>query len=99
MGLRKKKAKTGFDGPDFAVLTQRAQSLETGELIDALENSISAVNRYISEYRRTRDATLLEELKMSAEAFYVMADVLAERSGDAYGNPVAPARQRGSSHY
>jgi len=62
------------------------------DVLEAFEISLSSITRYVGEYRRTRDPVLLEELKMSAEAFYVLADTLASRT-DAYDNPVAPARQ------
>lgn len=92
-----KKTRTPFEGPDFDVLIHRAEMLDSGEALEQMETALNAVNRYASEYRRTRDVVLLEELKMSAEAFYVLADVLSKRQGDAYGQ-VQPARQRGS-HY
>lgn len=96
MILRSKKKAKPFEGPDFDVLIQRAQILGTSEAVEALEVSLNSISRYVSEYRRTRDVTLLEEMKMSAEAFYVLADELAGRHIDGYD--VAPARQR-REHY
>jgi hypothetical protein len=89
--LRKRKA-APFEGPDYDTLIKRAQSMDASQVIEAMEISLSSITRYVGAYRATRDATLLEELKMSAQAFYVLADTLVGRE-DGYGNPVAPAKQ------
>lgn len=89
MRLRKKAP---FEGPDFEALIKRANVMDASGVLEAFEVSLSSITRYVSEYRRTRDPSLLEELKMSAEAFYVLADTLAART-DGYDRTVAPARQ------
>jgi len=94
----RKKRKIPFEGPDYDVLIKRAEMMGQSDVLEAFEASLASITRYVSEYRRTRDLTLLEELKMSAMAFYVLSDTLTKRE-DGYGkktDDVAPARQRGA---
>lgn len=76
MKLRKRGK---FSSANLLALATRAKVLDRSELLDNLETALSLLGRYVSEYRRTREARMLAEAKMSAEAVYAMADELLGR--------------------
>jgi hypothetical protein len=74
------KRKKKFLGPNFEALIKRSSNFDNGDLLDSIDRSMVAFQRYLEEYHRGRDPIFLEELKLSAEAIYVLADVLANRA-------------------
>ena len=78
--FRKKPQPNRFSGPDVDDIRRRIHSLDKSEMLDHMDTTISVVNRQISEFRRTRDAYLLDEIRMSSEVIYVLADALKDDS-------------------
>lgn len=72
-------------------LTQRAELLDTNEIIDAIDLSLSALCRYVPIYRQTKDIDCLSEIKLSTESVFVMTNELLSRHSAV--SEVTPARQ------
>jgi hypothetical protein len=81
MGLRRKKAET--------------PSMDTPSALALAERA--NLNKYFTEYRRSRETDFLGEMSLCAEALYVMTEELATRAGAASPITAKPARQIKSS--
>jgi hypothetical protein len=90
MRKRRKKAPE-FDAPDLLALAERVTRLGNNEIIEQLDITLATLNRYVPEFRRTRDADYLGEIGLGAQALYVMAKELGVRQGDLL--PERPTRQ------
>lgn len=87
-----KKRRKNLEAPDLPALADRAATLGSDEVLDAIDLTLNTMTRYVVEYRRTKLIDLLGETKLSAEAMYVLANELMQRAG-AVDRPVAPSRQ------
>lgn len=94
MDLRR-KVKSSFTGPNFEVLFRRIQKIGSDEALDQIDQTVSVLCKYVPEYRRAKNPEILGEVKLAAEALYVLAAELESRQG--VTSEIAPARQRG--HY
>ena len=88
---KKKRQNPNFEGPDFADLAVRCSKLDSGELLNALDVTLSSLCKYIPEYRRTMENEYLGEIDLAAQAIYAMARELSVRVGER--PQVRPARQ------
>lgn len=87
----RKKRKATFDAPDLLALADRTVRLDSTEILNAMDVTLSSLCRYIPEYRRTMQNEYLGEIDLAAQALYVMSQELAERVGEKPS--VKPARQ------
>lgn len=94
--MRRKKPKPTLDGPDVLDLADRAIRLDSGEILDAMDTTLSALCKYVSEYRHTKESAYLGEIDLAAQAIYAMARELSIRVGEVPSTQ--PARQHGR-HY
>jgi hypothetical protein len=90
MKIRSRRPK--LETPDLLDLADRTTKLDNGEILDALDITLSSICRYVPEFRRTRDSDYLGEISMAAQAIYVMAEEMATRAG--HKAPDQPTRQR-----
>lgn len=91
MKLKRPKLET----PDLLDLADRATRLDNGEIIDALDVTLSNLCRYVPEFRRTRQADYMAEVALGAQALYVMAEEILTRSGmRATDEPTRPKSNR-----
>jgi hypothetical protein len=89
MGRRTKPPR--LDTPDLTALADRAVKLDNDEILSTLDTTLSALTRYLPEFRRTRDSAYLGEMSMAAQAIYVMVEEMATRAGARA--PTQPTRQ------
>jgi hypothetical protein len=90
--MRKRKSRPKLETPDLIDLADRATKLDNGEILDAVDITLSNLCKYVPEFRRTRDSDFLGEISMGAQALYVMAEEMATRAGARA--PERPTRQR-----
>lgn len=79
--MRKSKRRPSLETPDLLDLADRATRLDNGEILDALDITISNIGRYASEFRHSRNTDFLAEMSMAAQAVYVMVEEMATRAG------------------
>jgi hypothetical protein len=97
--MRKKRTfkRPKMDPTHLDKLIERAKTLETMEVFEALETSSGTLMAYLPLYRQQADARedILKEMKMSAEACYAFAQLLLDRHlrTEEIQQAVAPARQ------
>lgn len=96
MALRKKKLRPELDAPDVLDLAERANRLDSGEILNHMDTTLSLLCKYVPEYRATKDSRYLGEIDLAAQAIYVMARELSTRVGELPSTK--PARQHGR-HY
>ena len=93
--LKRKQKSPTFDAPDLVALAERSVRLDNGEILDALDVTLSSLCKYVPEYRRTKEKDFLGEIDLAAQAIYVMAKELSIRAGEVPSTK--PTRQ--SRHY
>lgn len=87
----KRRKSTGLS---IESLERRAQTLETQELLEAMDLQWTSVTQYLMDYRRTRERAILGEIKLTIEALYVLTDEVDRRQeNQASVAEVAPTRQ------
>jgi hypothetical protein len=72
------------------------RKLSTAEVIDAQEQVLNALVRYIPEFRKTRDGDMQREIQLCCESIYIMAEQLLANEQWALGADTPtppPARQ------
>ena len=89
--MRRRRKKPDYDFPDAVALAERANRMDTLEILETLDATVGNLNRYLPEFRRTRDGDFLGEIALCAEAIYCMAKELGVRQGDLI--PTQPTRQ------
>jgi hypothetical protein len=97
MSWTRKKSRPKLDTPDLLDLAERSTRLDNGEMLDAMDITLSNLCRYLPEFRRTRQADYLGEISMAAQALYVMAEEMATRAGARASEK--PTRQTSSRSY
>jgi hypothetical protein len=97
MRKRRKSTRPKMNPAHLDKLFERAKTLDSSEVFEALETSIGTLQNYLPLYRQQADAreTILEEMKMSAEAAYAFSQLLEDRflRSEEVKSVVAPARQ------
>lgn len=62
-------------------LEKRVASIPTPELVTWAENALYVVGKEVTGWMRTRDAFMLEEADLGAEALYAITQELKRRAG------------------
>lgn len=93
--LKRRTKVPSLETPDLLDLAHRAKGLDNGEILDAVDITLSNLGRFTSEFRRSRESDYLGEISMGAQALYVMAEEMATRAG--FMAPTTPTRQRRST--
>jgi hypothetical protein len=72
-------------------LAERAVKLDSSEILNAMDVTLSNLCLFIPEYRKTMFNEYLGEIDLASQAIYVMARELSNRVGEKPS--VKPARQ------
>lgn len=87
MKIRRHKTQT----PNSPKFETRAARLSQAELTDGIEQCVSNINAYWPEWLRSKDKLILQEVKLTFEAAFILADHL--EAADDRPSIVRPARQ------
>lgn len=72
----KRRKKDLLQSPNLEKLRQQAQKLDAKDALGTIDLTLTLLCEYVTLYRRTRERFLIEEIKISAEAIYAMAEQL-----------------------
>lgn len=67
------------DGPTQTRIEKRVASLSTGDLVEWTETSMYTIGKYLAEWTRTKEPTMLDEALLGAEAFHAIVLELKKR--------------------
>jgi hypothetical protein len=79
--MKRKFKRPKLEAPDLLALADRATRLDNGEILDAVDTTLSSLCRYVPEFRRTRQSDYLAEISLASQALYVMAEEMLTRAG------------------